>query len=203
MIARYLALHRTQFSDALYIGIRARLSSHLCEWVWLLLAPDMARLPWLSVGSSCSELDSSSSVSLLRSIYGSQVSRVLLASDDDLGPQHDRWDRELPNCTIRRPKSSPAVSRIERQNPSATSDRVSRFRPSTARSPAAPLQGGGAAVRPRSAFPVSFPRSALGSATPLLFTAPCIVISAPGGRRGRSGALQNCHSRDEACPSYK
>lgn len=117
----------------------------------------MANLPWLSVGS-CSELDSVSSVSLLHSIYGSQVSQILLASDDgDLRVQDRPCTQE--DLRYRRPKSSPAVTRLERQQHlRSSSGRAFSTRPSTAhiRGPASrsPVQGGGAAVvRPRSALP--------------------------------------------------
>ena len=69
----------------------------------------MARLPWLSAGASSSDLETGS-LSLLHSIYGSQVSQILLSSDDDMisGRQ---WTQD----TRRRPRSSPAATRQERE----------------------------------------------------------------------------------------
>ena len=72
-----------------------------------------ANSPWLSAGASHSELESVSSLSLLHSIYGSQVSQVLLASDDSL-VEDAKWTQD--NATSRRrPKSSPAATRLERE----------------------------------------------------------------------------------------
>ena len=100
-----------------------------------------ARLAWLSGGGSCSELESVSSLSLLHSIYGSQVSHVLLASDDDQG------ERQAPQDRSGRPKSSPAATLLQRQ--------AAARRPATARVRSTAGSAPMAAVRPRSALPVS------------------------------------------------
>ena len=107
-------------------------------------------LPWLSGGGSCSELDSVSSLSLLHSIYGSQVSQVLFVSEDELNEREESSPPQRPGSGLprqsRRPKSASGVTSLERQG--------MMRRPATARvrgSAAAPL----AAVRPKSALPVS------------------------------------------------
>ena len=81
----------------------------------------MERLPWLSAGAvGTVELESASSFSLLHSIYGSQVSQVLLASDDgDLSV--DCQNRATFSHNAVRPKSSPAASRLETENRRKTS----------------------------------------------------------------------------------
>ena len=122
------------------------------------------RLPWLSAGGSHSELESASSLSLLHSIYGSQVSQVLLASDDSdtslLAVRSDtRWAQERPTLDARsgRPKSSPAATRLEREKRKRASLRpasaqhhpVPRARPVTARARPATARAAG---RPRSAL---------------------------------------------------
>lgn len=94
-----------------------------------------ARLPWLSrgAGGSQTELESVSSHSLLHSIYGSQVSQVLLASSDsntNLADSHSANDRRLI-----RPKSSPATSSLKREKRNLAvppSQRQVRTRPATA-----------------------------------------------------------------------
>jgi hypothetical protein len=121
----------------------------------------MARLPWLSASCSRSELDSSSSLSLLHSIYGSQVSQVLLASDDSDFRSDDsaRPDSLAVARRASRPKSSPAVTRLERQRSDVETavhvvpKQKPRARPATAgvrRSVS--LQRGGAVGRPKSAL---------------------------------------------------
>ena len=115
----------------------------------------MARLPWLSVGSSSSELESVSSVSLLHSIYGSQVSQILLASDDSNAGLPQRLEPTADRS--RRRKSSPAVTRLERdQRSPPAADVAFRARPATAcvRRQVSLAQ---TAARPRSALPVSLP----------------------------------------------
>jgi hypothetical protein len=112
----------------------------------------MARLPWLSVSSKSSELESVSSVSLLHSIYGSQVSQILLASDDSDARLPQRLEPTADRS--RRPKSSPAVTRLERlQRSTPSADVAFRARPATAR---VRRQASSAltAARPRSALPV-------------------------------------------------
>lgn len=120
----------------------------------------------MSVASARAELESDSS-SLLRSIYGSQVSQVLLASDDSntslLG--EGTWAQERTGRSFVRPKSSPAPTntRTEKENqqrsnlqsqPNLTSNSAPRRttralqRPATARVSA---HVGGGAGRPISA----------------------------------------------------
>ena len=80
------------------------------------MASTDSRLPWVSTTSARMELESVSSLSLLHSIYGSQVSQVLFASDDsDASLLTEKpWARERPTrCQSARPKSSPAVTRLE------------------------------------------------------------------------------------------
>ena len=120
------------------------------------------RLPWLSLGGARTELESVSSLSLLHSIYGSQVSQILLASEDsDPSFLNPRRAQEGPVATRHsaRPKSSPAICRFERDKRGQTSlqpasaagqKRQLRARPATARTH---ISGhGGGAGRPRSAL---------------------------------------------------
>lgn len=74
-------------------------------------------LPWMSVASARAELESDSS-SLLRSIYGSQVSQVLLVSDDSNTSLFNEgtWAQERTGRRFVRPKSSPALTRSEKEN---------------------------------------------------------------------------------------
>lgn len=127
-------------------------------------------LPWMSVASARVELESVSS-SLLHSIYGSQVSQVLLASDDSNasllseGPRAQEWQGR--RCYVR-PKSSPAVARSEREKkqplnvqlqPTSASNSAHRLtrqlqRPATSRVRARPGRYGGGDARPLSALDV-------------------------------------------------
>lgn len=126
----------------------------------------------MSVASARVELESVSS-SLLHSIYGSQVSQVLLASDDSnaslLSEGPRAQERQGRRCYVR-PKSSPAVTRSERekQQPlniqlqptsasnSAHSYRLTRQlqRPATSRVRARPGRCRGGDARPLSALDV-------------------------------------------------
>ena len=124
------------------------------------------RLPWLSLGGASyrTELESVSSLSVLHSIYGSQVSQVLLASEDSDSSllNQSRGAQESPVATqghSARPKSSPAICRFERDKRRQTNlqpasaagpKRQLRARPATARTHISG-QGGGAG-RPRSAL---------------------------------------------------
>ena len=140
------------------------MTSLLCNyWISVGRAAVMAsvdgRLPWLSLGGARTELESVSSLSLLHSIYGSQVSQVLLASEDsDPSFFNPRRAQEGPVATRHsaRPKSSPAICRFERDKRRHTSlqpasaagqKRQLRARPATART-----HIGGGAGRPRSAL---------------------------------------------------
>lgn len=102
------------------------------------------RLPWLSPSGNRTELESSSSLSLLHSIYGSQVSQVLQASDDSetnlfatSSESPAQVNRHFPaQCRSRRPMSSPAATRLEREKrtrPSLRPASALRNRPLTAR----------------------------------------------------------------------
>ena len=140
-----------------------------------------SRLPWLSVGSSLSDLESASSVSLLHSIYGSQVSQILLASDDsDVGLSRPVGGQEpvLSADRSRRPKSSPAVTRLERQQRwMPSSDVAFRARPATARVRSRQtsfVQGGGG--RPKSALPVSKSAQSFTLLVPSSYAGPCAVL---------------------------
>lgn len=127
-------------------------------------------LPWMSVANARVELESVSS-SLLHSIYGSQVSQVLLASDDSTasllseGPRAQ--ERQGRRCSVR-PKSSPAVTRSEREKkqplniqlqPTSASNSAHRLtrqlqRPATSRVRARPGSCRGRNARPLSALEV-------------------------------------------------
>ena len=87
-----------------------------------------SRSPWYSGGHSRTDLDAGSSVSLLQSIYGSQVSQLpfsdydsdvdLLATKSDYLPSNRRSSSPaLPQRRLARPKSSPAsvIEARERQ----------------------------------------------------------------------------------------
>jgi hypothetical protein len=78
-----------------------------------------SRSPWYSGGHSRTDLEAGSSVSLLHSIYGSQVSQLpfseydsdvdLLATKSDYLPTNRRSSSPaLPQRRLTRPKSSPA-----------------------------------------------------------------------------------------------
>jgi hypothetical protein len=164
----------------------------------------MARLPWLSASCSRSELDSSSSLSLLHSIYGSQVSQVLLASDDSDFRSDDsaRPDSLAVARRASRPKSSPAVTRLERQRSDVETavhvvpKQKPRARPATAgvrRSVS--LQRGGAVGRPKSALTVG-PKKTRGVYVWRYFTAASRATLTLGGRGGRGElCCQERHSR--------
>lgn len=77
-----------------------------------------ARMPWLSVGSQiAADLESSSSsASLLHSIYGSQSSQLLLSGHSSHGLSEAAPHGKKTHI---RPKSSP-VSRVQRRSPSSS-----------------------------------------------------------------------------------
>lgn len=121
-----------------------------------------SKLPWLSSSGNRTDLDSSSSLSLLHSIYGSQVSQVLQASDDSetnlfaTSSESPRYvNQHFPaQCRPRRPMSSPAATRLEREKktrPSLRPASALRNRPQTART----------RVHPH-ATPAGRPRTAIG-----------------------------------------
>lgn len=165
----------------------------------------MAKLPWLSGRPSSSDVESAS---LLYSIYGSQVSQVLLASSDvDLHHQDENWVELIhpSSKSIVRPKSSPAV-RLQRQNNSQPTADAVRLRPATAhfrnQSAIRRDDGGRAAQRPRSALTVRMTSTILTIATFLPTLAPSSVRFTLG-RCGRpAGVVIPCHSPEQTCSLY-
>ena len=96
-----------------------------------------SRSPWYSGGHSRTDLEAGSSISLLHSIYGSQVSQLpfsdydsdvdLLATKSDYLPSNRRSSSPaLPQRRLARPKSSPAsvieAREQQRRQHLATSD---------------------------------------------------------------------------------
>ena len=169
-----------------------------------------SKLPWLSSGGNRTDLDSSSSLSLLHSIYGSQVSQVLQASDDSEtnlfatsseSPRH--VDQHFPaQCRSRRPMSSPAATRLEREKktrPSLRPASALRNRPQTARVHPRPTPAG----RPKTAIGI---RAVLvsedgGIITALAHSASMMPCPAPhpihavfGRCRGGGIQRQTCHT---------
>lgn len=130
-----------------------------------------SRLPWLSVGASRTDLESTSSLSLLHSIYGSQVSQLPFSENSETSLVEVRSDllpsASPPRHRLARPKSSPAASLVAReqqkrvQRPGSALQRPSGAIGSRLRRPAsshpgrrpssAYRGGGGARQRPNTA----------------------------------------------------
>ena len=76
-----------------------------------------SQMPWLSMGASSTDLDSSSSLSLLHSIYGSQASQLPF-SESEASITGTRSEVPLNPASAadwrRRPKSSPAATLASR-----------------------------------------------------------------------------------------
>lgn len=172
-----------------------------------------SQMPWLSVGASSTDLDSSSSLSLLHSIYGSQASQLPF-SESDTSITGTRSEAPLIPALAadwrQRPKSSPAATLASRARerhqlrPGGTADRSTALR---SRRPAS-----SAPRRPPSAVPGrkegrARPKTALGmvrkSAVPaiviILLTQICspppahLFVSLLGGR--------SCNSDQGYCTS--
>lgn len=140
-----------------------------------------SQMPWLSMGASSTDLDSSSSLSLLHSIYGSQVSQLPF-SESDVSITGTCSEIPLTNPTSatdwrKRPKSSPAATLASRARerhqlrPEGAAGRSTTLR---SRRPAS-----SAPRRPPSAVPGrkgggARPKTALGAVR--IFAVPIIVI---------------------------
>ena len=118
----------------------------------------MASLPWLSFGASRTDLHEASSVSLLHSIYGSQVSQLTFSdyeSETSLpGTQSEflTGSSAVAQRRLYRPKSSPAATLAAREQ------QKKQARPGSARPRGSHVHRG----RPGSAASRQRPSSAFG-----------------------------------------